>query len=440
MQYPDKLAKSENGTPFSGSARILAKRNMGKIAFWTARFLEGNVQLILQQKTLENFREALKIPIGSIIEFEGKKTITKKQVHSIEVERLSPGYIRCGAALPEKYHGLSDGNRYRNRVLDLISNVDAFEFFKRVSKAIETVRVTLYENGYREFNTGVLQEVFEGGQASSFSTVCKANGKTLHLSLTSELKLKRLLVSGFEKVFEISQSFRNEGLDAIHSPEFTLLEYYACESDYLAMMDLLELITRAVIKECLGKEEVEHFAGITNPDRIDYASRFERVTFQAAFEKNVGDYGKCSLEYMQKAYPDMFYGSMSTFTWLMKVIEKFLVPQIMQPTFLTGLPGSMSPFAKTADDGVTTERAFFISQGTFIADIYTDENDYQTLRAALEEQAEITGQPANQEYLDVVALGMPKTAGVGMGMNRLYMLMLGDMLKNIKETMLYPIT
>lgn len=439
MKYPNKVIDSKIGERFSGDARILKKRNMGKIAFWEVRFSESNVQMVLHKKSLDNFKEILKIPLGSLVSFEGEKMVTEKKVHSIYVTKIYFPYIECSATLPEKYHGLSDGNRYRHRTLDLISSEDSFEFLKRISKAIETTRKVLYENSYREFNTGVLQEVFEGGQAASFSTKCNANGKTLYLSLTSELKLKKLLIAGFDRAFEISQSFRNEGLDAIHSPEFTLLEYYACNSDYFDMIHILEQIVRAVIKENFGKEEVEYYPDSEEAIIVNYADEFKRITFKSAFQRYIGDYTNCTLEYMMKTYPDMFYESMSTFTWLMKVIEKFLVPQMVQPTFLTELPSSMSPFTKVSADGVTTERAFFISQGLFIADLYTDETDCEVLEKGLVAQAEITGQPINQGYLDVLSMGSSKTAGVGLGMNRLYMLMLGKMSKNIKETILYPI-
>ncbi len=247
------------------------------------------------------------------------------------------------------------------------------------------------------------------------------------------------MIAGFEKIFEISQSFRNEGIDAIHSPEFSLLEFYAVQQDYKKMMTLVEEMVRDVVQENNGTKNVECCDKMGVKTVVSYEDQFRRVSFSDAFEIYVGDYSECALPKMIEKFPEMFYEGMTTFTWLMKVIEKFFVPNIVNPTFLVDLPSEMSPFAKLPFGDNVTERAFFIAQRLFIADIYSDENDGDKIRKTLEQQSNEAGIPIKGDYLQqVLSFGLVKTAGVGLGMNRLFMLFLNKLPKNIKETILYP--
>lgn len=426
MNNRNFLENSKVGEYYKGYARILAKRKMGKISFWTVRFKESTVQFVLKSEKLSNYKKILKIPVGSLVKAEGRKIVTKAGAPSLEVVRITPVYIFNRPWL-DKFHGLKPEMRYKNRILDLIINSQTFEAFKKVSDITGEIRKFLLEKGYREFNTGVLQENFEAGQASAFQTICNANDKILYLSLTSELKLKRLIVAGYEKVYEIAQSFRNEGIDSLHSPEFTLLEIYGVSEDYLSMMEL----TEEIVKKAMQKIED------INIEKKFLADSFKRINFYNAFQKYVGK-EECSLNSMIKLFPDMFNENMTNFTWLMKVIEKLIAPRIQQPTFLTELPIDMSPFAKAIDDK-RTERAFFIANGLFIADIYTDENDPAAIERALKKQAQEIGATINQDYLETIKMGLPKTAGIGMGLNRLFMALIKELRSNIKETILYPI-
>jgi lysyl-tRNA synthetase class 2 len=316
-------------------------------------------------------------------------------------------------------------------------NDDVFLLAKKMSKALQVIRGVLYDRSFHEFITGVLQENFEAGQAQAFITKCRANDKNYHLSLTSELKLKRLLVAGFEKVFEISQSFRNEGIDSIHSPEFSMLEVYQSQSDVYQMLDLLEDIVCQVVEASEGDKFLSYCQN-GKTEHVNYKKPFKRLTFKQAFSSVIGPYDWCNLERMVEIYPESFSLDMTRFTWLMKVIEKFIVPTIKEPTFLTELPIGMSPFVKNKNQEVS-ERAFLISQQTFLADIYTDENDALVLSQLLKEQSEALGANLNSEYLEIIKMGLPQTAGIGLGLNRLFMLMLGNLPSNIKETILYPI-
>lgn len=438
METKNFLADVLDGTSFEGIARLVSRRNMGKICFCDARFQENQAQLVFDRGVLLNYSDLAKAPLGSLLYISGNKIVTLAGTPSIEVKEAELLFASEGF-WPDKYHGLNQPIRYRNRVYDLLINQDAFIFFKKMSLALSIIRSTLYERSFHEFITGVLQETFEAGQAHSFSTLCRANGKDLYLSLTSELKLKRLIVAGFERVFEIAQSFRNEGIDSIHSPEFTMLEIYEVGSDCGLMMKLLEEIVHRVVQECEGGNSVPYFKeGCEMPILVSYAKPFLRISFRQSFEEMVGPWDNCELEKLSKIYPDLFNNKMTRFTWLMKVIEKLIVPNIVAPTFLTDLPAGMSPFVRNNDE-VTSDRSFFIAQGTFLADIYSDENDFSKLSLALKIQADEIGTNLNSDYLDIIKMGIPKTAGIGMGLNRLLMLLLHELPCNIKETILYPI-
>lgn len=431
------LLNAKDSDIFQGVARLLSRRKMGKICFCDARFQEYQIQVIFNV-LLSNYQEITNLPLGSLVYLVGRRKVTTSGLLSLDVVKADVIY-KFQDLLPDKHHGLGQPARYLKRTLDLLVNKDSFVFVKKMSKALEVIRKTMYEENFHEFVTGVLQQTFEAGQAHAFSTKCRANNKTFYLSLTAELKLKRLLVSGFERVFEISQSFRNEGIDTIHSPEFTMLEIYESGANYHHMMDLLEKIVSKVIRECEGGEIVRCIDENSNDAIISYKRPFIRLSFRQAFEKMVGSFECCDLEFLSTMHPDYFSEGMSRFTWLMKVIEKFIVPNIQEPTFLTELPSGMSPLVKNSDDKTTTERAFLISQGIFLADIYSDENDPSKLTELLNVQANEIGSELNSEYLEILKMGLPDTAGIGMGLNRLFMLMLGELPRNIKETILYPI-
>lgn len=438
MKIGGLLISMPDGTVFSGYARLLSKRNMGNICFCHVRFQEDQIQIVLRNG-LDNYRELVGLPLGSLLHLVGNKIVTKTGMPSLEVIDAQAMFV-YGGNMPDKRHGLTSALRYRKRVEDLTTNPEAFLFAKKMSHALSVIRMLLYEKGFHEFITGVLQETFEAGQANSFETHCLANDKTLFLSLTSELKLRRLIVSGFDKVFEIAQSFRNEGIDALHSPEFTMLEVYAVDADYRQMMNLLEELVSRVVRECEGDEAIVFIDDNGDGKRVCYNQAFVRLPFRQAFEGMVGNWEMCDLGVLSETYPELFNTSMTRFTWLMKVIEKLMVPRIINPTFLTELPIGMSPFVKNNQDGMTSERAFLIAQGLFLADIYSDENDVSKLSDALERQSGEAGNEVNREYLEVMNMGVPpKTAGIGMGLNRLLMLLLGSLPRNIKETILYPI-
>ena len=435
METNDLLSRAKDGDLFQGVARLLSRRKMGKICFCDVRFKECQVQIIFSER-LNNYKEVTSMPLGSLVYVFGKKRISISGTPSLDVIKANELFIYSNF-FPDKFHKLSQDVRYRKRYLDFMINEKSFLFAKKMSKTLQIIRSVLYQKSFHEFITGVLQENFEAGQAHAFTTNCRANNKNYNLSLTSELKLKRLLVSGFEKVFEIFQSFRNEGIDSIHSPEFSMLEIYQLDSNVYQMMDLLEEIVYQVIIKNESSETLSYYFN-DQQEIVSYKRPFKRLTFKQAFFEVIGPYHWCNLEKMVDIYPNYFNPDMTRFTWLMKVIEKLIVPTIKEPTFLTELPTGMSPFVKNKDKDFT-ERSFLIAQRTFLADIYTDENDIAKISKSLKEQSKEIGSQINSDYLEMFRAGLSQTAGIGLGLNRLFMLMLGDLPYNIKETILYPV-
>ena len=439
MRTGDSICDLADGSKVSGFARVINKRVIGKIAFFDVRCLGDHIQLVIR-KGIDNFSELVAITRGSLLYITGEKIITRNGTPSIRITQADIIHHYDGN-MPEKYHGLSMVSRYKNRVDYMLTSEDAFLFTRKMSRVLCIMRKVLAKHDFQEFLTGVLQDTFEAGQSNPFSTHCNARNKKMNLSLTSELKLKRLLVIGFQSVYEIGQSFRNEGIDSIHSPEFTMLEAYSVGADCALMMELLEEMLAEIVIDCENSSDVNVYNEKGEVKSIvSYDPPFRRLSFEEAFRNFVGDLEMCDITVLSQKHPDMFHSSMTKFTWLMKVIEKIIVPNIHDPTFLIDLPSGMSPFVKKKKDNPqVSERAFLISQGLFLADIYSDENDLPTLMNALKHQAQEAGNSLNSEYLKVMQYGLPNSAGIGLGVNRLLMILLGKLPQNIKETILYPI-
>jgi len=428
------LEKVEDGRKFSGYARVLRKREFGKISFWKVRFCENDVQLLIQEGITADYCQVKKCPLGSIVFIEGEKTVTKKGEPSIAVGLVRIEKEGC-EVLQNKLGGINHRSRSGNRILDMIASKPLFDYLLTISGVTDVLRQYLRINGFRELTTGILQEYFEGGQAEPFKTQCRANGKQLYLSLTSELKLKRLMVAGFEKVYEISQSFRNEGIDRIHLPEFTLLELYAVNKDYRDMMQLLEQMTYAVLVETVGKASLFH-----GEKEVSFSPPFKRRTFDDACIEFLGVEGrKCTVEWLAGRFPNLFSAGMDEFTWTMKLVDKIFTPNLIEPTFLTDVPSGISPFAKKhPQNKKLSESAFFVSLGVNMATISTDENDVEKISRLLFEQSSKTGRPINEDYLSVLEFGLPQMAGIGFGLNRFYMLFQENE-KVARETCLLPV-
>jgi lysyl-tRNA synthetase, class II len=431
------LINSPVGQSFSGLARIIIKRDLGKILFWKARFNGDTIQFKVKKENLGNFDDLRSLHPGSCVFLQGIKCITQKGEHSIDV-RKARVETQCHKIMPDKYHGLQQIRRYENRMIDLMINQSTFDFFLTISNATYRIRNFLYGKGFREFNTGVLQEFFEAGLADPFITTCNANQKKYSLNLTSELKLKQLVISGYERVFEIMQSFRNEGISSVHSPEFTLLEVYQQSADYKDMMSLVEKMIAYTIKEEYpdGKS---YISGNNEGYTIDFTPPYCQISFFEAC-KWLLDLKDCNLQKLVDRFPESFNRKMHRFTWVFKLIEKYISPYFTNPTFLTEIPSGISPFVKTNSEFPdVSERAVLLVDGMNIADIYTDENDFSTIEKEMIRQASFTNREHNRPFLELLEHGMPPTAGVGLGLNRFFLTLRNDLPSNIKETILYPI-
>jgi lysyl-tRNA synthetase class 2 len=406
--------------------RILRKRKSSHVVFFTTRAQESSFQIAMRKDYTEAFVEFKSVPVGSLLRIYGSWGNSENGTPTFFVRRADVLH-RYNGMMPDKHKGITDAERHLSRTMDWATNQHSFRFSLLGADIVASLRDILRQWGFREFNTGVLQRRFEGGLADPFSTKCNANGHNYYLSLTSELKLKRLIAAGAMRVCEIGQSFRNEGLSRVHSPEFTLLEAYGVDMTYLEMMAMVEEMT-------------VNAARLTGVNGLFINSPFNRTTYRHICQEVVGR-SDPDLEFLVKEYPDQFVERMPLFTWTMKLLELIIGPRLVEPTFVTELPAGLSPLVRRARHDVSvTDRAFLFAKGYFICDIYTDENDPTVLERELWGQAKLTGRDPDSEYLQCIRLGIPPTAGVGLGVNRLHMLFLPEELPHhIRETILYPL-
>jgi len=410
-------------------ARILRKRKTGAIVFLTVRACESAHQIALTQSDTLNFASAKSIPTGSLVRLFGEWGISRNGTPTFFTNRIDLLHGFTGT-MPDKVHGIDNNSRHFDRALDLAVNDAFFGFVLQCADMTAALREVLRKYGFREFNTGVLQRTFEAGLAKPFTTVCNANGATYSLSLTSELKLKRLLAAGAERVCEIAQSFRNEGISRVHSPEFTLLEAYGTDMTYFDFMEIAENMVRRVA-ETIPVSFAEY--GIS-------PAPFARRTYMQICESVLGT-PMPTLGELSERFPDQFVEGMPHFTWVMKLLERIIGPRLIEPVFVTELPTGLSPFVRrAAHDARVTERAFLFANGLFLCDLYTDESDPDKLECELRVQAGMVGRDVDIEQLRHLRLGMPPTAGMGLGVNRLHMLFKPKELPNhIRETILFPL-
>ncbi|TAK04598.1 hypothetical protein EPO33_01230 [Patescibacteria group bacterium] len=431
-----------DGTPCAGYARILGRRLHGGVTFLDVRWQDQRIQLMLRRSETVAYEALRDLALGSLVWFEGTKGLTRAKLHAVFVTRAETVWA-CPRPLPDKHHGIADVHRQVNRIDLLVVDDDTYRFALAMSDMTTEIRLSFLRGGFREFRTGVLQRFFEGGLAQPFTTECRANGAAYALSLTSELKLKRLIIAGVERGFEIAESFRNEGMDATHSPEFTLLEAYAVGETCADMMRRTEDAVRSSAARFFGRFPAEG----SDPHglREAFGRPFARLAFNDAYKRFVdpeGFDGEAGLDRLIARFPGQFVPGMNRFTWAMKTVERLIAPQLQQPVFLTRLPSGLSPLVRCDPDRPEEScRAFLAIGGSFVADLYEDESDLAAIRQAMEEQARTTGREINTAYLDALAFGIPPTAGLGMGLNRLFMafLPLIGLPAHIKETMLYPL-
>ena len=443
---PTLDAGADDPTIIILAGRIVSRRHQGKTAFAHIRDGSGDIQLYIRRDDIGEaaFADFLHLlDLGDFIEAEGTVFRTRTGEVSLRVKRYGV-LSKALNAPPEKWHGLVDvETRYRQRYADLISNEVVREVFSRRSRIISTIRQFLEARGFIEVETPTLQPLYGGAAARPFTTEHHALGQTFYLRIAVELYLKRLIVGGFDRVFEITKNFRNEGIDRNHSPEFTMLEWYEAYADYERVMQLTEDLMREVTVAVHG---VPRFT--KDDQEIDVSGAFARMTLREAIKHYAGiDYA---------AYPDQ--GSLlaaargagadvaSDTVWpriVDELLKQFVRPNLVQPTFLIDYPVELSPLAKRkADDPTHVERFQLYMGGGEIANAFSELNDPMDQLARFVEQqrdreaGDEEAMPIDLDYVNALMYGMPPTGGIGSGIDRLTMLLTDQ--PNIRDVILFP--
>ena len=423
------------GKHVSVAGRVMQKRVMGKASFCNILDLSGNIQSYVARDSIgeESYKDFKKLDIGDIIGIEGEVFKTKTgeiSIHASAVKLLSKSL----QILPEKFHGLTNTDtRYRQRYVDLIVNPEVRDTFIKRSRIISAVRRYLDGQGFMEVETPMLVANAGGAAARPFETHFNALNEDLKLRISLELYLKRLIVGGLERVYEIGRVFRNEGLDTRHNPEFTLMELYQAYTDYNGMMDLTENLYRHVAQEVLGTTKIV-YKGI----EMDLGEPFERITMVDAVKKYAGvDWNEVeTLEQareLAKEHNLEFEERHKKGDILNLFFEEYVEEHLLQPTFVMDHPVEISPLTKKKPENPNyVERFEFFMNGWEMANAYSELNDPidQRERFAAQEEAFAAGdEEANhtdEDFLNALEIGMPPTGGIGFGIDRMCMLLTGS--------------
>ena len=427
------------------AGRIMTKRLMGKASFCNIQDLKGNIQSYVRKDAIgeEAYAEFKKYDIGDIIGIRGTVFKTRTEEISIKAEEVTL-LTKSLQVLPEKLHGLKDTDiRYRQRYVDLIMNPDVKETFIKRSQILREIRNYLDSLGFMEVETPVLVENAGGAAAKPFLTHHNALHQDLKLRISLELYLKRLIVGGLEKVYEIGRVFRNEGLSTRHNPEFTLLELYQAYTDYNGMMDLVENLIRTVAKKVLGSDVIT-YDGV----EIDLSKPFRRITMVDAVKEYSGvEFTDEMTDDQAKAIADEHHIEYEKIhkkgDILNLFFDEYVEKKLEQPTFVTDYPIEISPLAskKPSDPNYTERFELFITKRE-MANAFSELNDPIDQRERFKHQEELIAagdEEANatdDDFLNALDYGMPPTGGIGIGIDRLVMLLTGA--ASIRDVLLFP--
>lgn len=427
------------------AGRIMSWRDMGKANFIHVADESGKIQVYVRLDDVgsECFEEFKKWDIGDIIGVEGFVFRTRRGEISIHAKTICL-LSKSLNPLPEKWHGLKDTElRYRQRYLDLIVNPDVKDSFVKRSRIIKEIRSCLDEKGYLEVETPVLQTIPGGAAARPFLTHHNALDLDMHLRISLELPLKRLIVGGFEKVYEIGRVFRNEGISVRHNPEFTLIEYYEAYADCEKMMNLTEELIRTTAVKVIGTDKIPY-----GEDIIDISVPFERISMVEGVKKYTGvDFDAISTLGDAKAAADAHHVKYEKHHLKGDILnlffEQFVEEHLIQPTFVTGHPVEISPLAKRMPQNPDyTERFELFILAREHANGFSELNDPIDQRQRFERQAALKAagdDEANEiddDFINALEYGMPPTGGVGIGIDRLVMLLTGN--ASIRDVILFP--
>jgi lysyl-tRNA synthetase class 2 len=448
-EYGDKSGEELESNPVrvSVAGRMMLRRIMGKASFATVQDMSGRIQLYVRRDDLpegvynEQFK---KWDLGDIVGAEGTLMKTKTGELSIKVEsiRLLTKALR---PLPEKFKGLSDQEtRYRQRYLDLIMNEESRTTFQVRSRIVSHIREFLTHRGFLEVETPMMQVIPGGATARPFSTYHNALDMDLYLRIAPELYLKRLVVGGFERVFEINRNFRNEGLSTRHNPEFTMLEFYEAYADYHDLMDLTEAMLRDTAQSVLGKTVISY-----QGEEYDFGKPFARMSVKESILHFNSDIKPEDLDDLDKAREHAkrlgieLKDSYGLGKVQIEIFEKTVEHQLKDPTFITAYPTEVSPLARRNDDDhFVTDRFEFFVGGREIANGFSELNDAEDQAERFRQQVEekeagdLEAMYYDEDYVTALEHGMPPTAGEGIGIDRLVMLFTDS--PSIRDVLLFP--
>jgi len=448
-EYSEKSTEDLEAQPVrvSVAGRMMTRRVMGKASFCNVRDMSGQIQLYVTRDLLpENFynNEFKRWDIGDILGAEGVLFKTKTGELSVKVDniRLLTKALR---PLPDKFHGLTDTEaRYRQRYLDLIMNDVTRKTFVVRSQVVQFIREFLVQRGFLEVETPMMHAIAGGATAKPFKTFHNALDMELFLRVAPELYLKRLVVGGFERVFEINRNFRNEGLSTRHNPEFTMLEFYQAYADYSDLMNLTEEMLRALLQKVLGSTTINYQGEV-----YDFGQPFARMTIKEAILHFNPDLKAAQLDTLEScravasALNIPLQASWGTGKVQIEIFEKTAESRLKNPTFITAYPTEVSPLARRSDvDPLVTDRFEFFVGGREIANGFSELNDAEDqaerFRAQMEDKArgDEEAMPFDEDYITALEHGLPPTAGEGIGIDRLVMLLTDA--PSIRDVLLFP--
>jgi lysyl-tRNA synthetase class 2 len=436
--HADLAPGEETDAAYRVAGRLAARRVHGRAAFLDLVDRSGRIQLHAREDVLgpDSFERLVGLDLGDLVGVDGTAFRSRRGELTLRVTRAEL-LAKSLRAPPEKFHGLEDVEvRYRRRELDLIANPEARELFILRSRVVSAVRRWLDDEGFLEVETPVLQPLYGGALARPFTTHHNALGRDLYLRIATELYLKRLIVGGLERVYELGKDFRNEGVSPKHNPEFTMLEWYEAYADYLDTAERLERL-------------VAHVAAETGYDgALPLAPPWRRVTLRDAIEERTGvdvlaDRDRDALLAAAAARGIELPGDETWPQLVDELLSRYVEPELQAPTFVLDYPVELSPFAKAhrSEPGLVERFECFVG-GIEIANAFTELNDPDEQRARFEEQrryaaaGDLEAQPYDEDFLRALEHGMPPTGGIGVGIDRLLMVLTGR--HSIREVVLFP--
>jgi lysyl-tRNA synthetase class 2 len=433
----DLLVDFQEGRKVRVAGRLMTRRDMGKSAFADVKDEDGRMQVYAKKDLLgeESFGLFKGLSLGDIIGLEGELFKSKTGEPTIKVEKFEQ-LAKIVRTLPEKWHGLKDvETRYRQRYVDLISNDEVRATFKARSRILREIRAFLDKKGFMEVETPMMQPLAGGARAKPFVTHHHTLHTDLFLRVAPELYLKRLLVGGFEKVYEINRNFRNEGISVRHNPEFTMMELYQSYADYEDMMNITEELTHHLATMLYGKEEIPYGDKVLN-----FKRPWKRISFYGALEAATGmDFRKVNVREAAKKLHIEFSEKMEDIDILNEIFGEKVEKGFWDPTFVIDYPTVMTPLAKAkADDPELVYRFELFVAKMEIANAFSELNDPVIQRERLMEQKELIGEhkEVDEDFLTALEYGMPPAGGLGIGIDRLVMLLTNQ--ASIRDVILFP--